>query len=148
MRLQIVTPLVIVVDEEITKLRAEDASGSFGILPGHAFFLTALAISVVSWHTHSAERHCAVRGGVLIVTDNNFITIAAPEAFPSDDLALLDSEVLSRYLSNEDAERVHRATAVQLQLNAIRRLVSTMGNGPGSSMAGSRRTGADAGEFR
>jgi F-type H+-transporting ATPase subunit epsilon len=30
-------------------LRAEDASGSFGILPGHAPFLTALAISIVSW---------------------------------------------------------------------------------------------------
>jgi F-type H+-transporting ATPase subunit epsilon len=49
MRLRIVTPLSVVVDEDIDSLRAEDASGSFGIMAGHAPFLTALAISIVSW---------------------------------------------------------------------------------------------------
>jgi F-type H+-transporting ATPase subunit epsilon len=44
MRLRIVTPLSIVVDEDASALRAEDASGSFGILQGHAPFLTALTI--------------------------------------------------------------------------------------------------------
>ena len=48
MRLLITTPLSVVVDEDgILALRAEDATGSFGILPGHADFLTSLAISSV-----------------------------------------------------------------------------------------------------
>ena len=43
MRLRIVTPLAVVVDEDdILAVRAEDSSGSFGILPGHADFLTSL----------------------------------------------------------------------------------------------------------
>ncbi len=54
MRLKIVTPLAVVVDEEIASLRAEDASGSFGVLPGHAPFLTALTISIVSWRKDEA----------------------------------------------------------------------------------------------
>ena len=43
MRLRIVTPLSVVIDEEgVLALRAEDATGSFGILPHHADFLTSL----------------------------------------------------------------------------------------------------------
>ena len=68
MRLRIVTPLSVVVDGAVDSLRAQDASGSFGIRPGHAPFLTALAVSIVSWKTAGVERFCAVRGGVLSVT--------------------------------------------------------------------------------
>jgi len=49
MRVRIVTPLSVVVDQDIDSLRAEDASGSFGILPGHAPFLSALAVSIFRW---------------------------------------------------------------------------------------------------
>jgi F-type H+-transporting ATPase subunit beta len=70
MRLRIVTPLSVVVDEDVDSLRAEDASGSFGILPGHAPFLTALSISIVSWRKNDSEGFCAVRGGVMTVGTN------------------------------------------------------------------------------
>ena len=57
MRLRIVTPLAVVIDEDgVLALRAEDASGSFGILERHADFLTSLAISVVSWTSRDATR--------------------------------------------------------------------------------------------
>jgi F-type H+-transporting ATPase subunit epsilon len=43
LRLSISTPASILVDAaEIASLRAEDESGSFGILAGHADFLTVL----------------------------------------------------------------------------------------------------------
>ena len=83
MRLRIITPLAVVVDEDgVLALRAEDATGGFGILPGHADFLTSLAISVVSWtgadgmrallrgaprrplrHRRAGDRHRHARGG-------------------------------------------------------------------------------------
>ena len=70
MKLRIITPLEVVVDEDgVLALRAEDASGGFGILPRHADFLTSLTISVVGWKSADATRHfCAVRRGVLSVT--------------------------------------------------------------------------------
>ena len=50
MKLRIVTPLDVPVDEDgVTALRAEDPSGSFGILQGHADFLTCLVTGVVRW---------------------------------------------------------------------------------------------------
>ena len=48
MKLSIVTPLSIIVEQDIDSLRAEDPSGSFGILKGHCDFMTALSISSAS----------------------------------------------------------------------------------------------------
>jgi F-type H+-transporting ATPase subunit epsilon len=133
MRLRIVTPLSVVVDEDIDSLRAEDASGSFGILSGHAPFLTALAISIVSWRRDESERFCAVRGGVMTVGGNSaaatVIDIATREAVAGDDLATLDSEVLARFHSDADEERMEHVETVRLQLNAIRRMISRLGPG-------------------
>ncbi|MFZ3581734.1 F0F1 ATP synthase subunit epsilon [Loktanella sp. DJP18] len=134
MKLRIVTPLSVVVETAIDSLRAEDAGGSFGILPGHAPFLTALSVSVVSWRTAGAHHFCAVRGGVLTVSRD--VDIATREAITGDDLATLDAEVLARFRAEADAELVDRTAANTLQLNAIRRMVSRLSSG------------ADAGEFR
>lgn len=134
MRLKIITPLSVVVDEDFDSLRAEDISGSFGILAGHAPFLTALTISIVSWRQGKRERFCAVRGGVLTVAKDT--TIATREAVTGDNLATLDQEVIARFHADDDAERVERSETVQLQLNAIRRMVSRL------------QTTTDTGAFR
>lgn len=136
MKLRIVTPLSVVVDEEIDNLRAEDISGSFGILPGHAPFLTALAISIISWRTAQSEKFCAVRGGVLQMTGNNTIDVTTREAVIGTSLVSLDSDVLAQFESDADDERTDNAESVQLQLNVIRRMVSRLS------------CGADVGEFR
>lgn len=126
MRLSIVTPLSVVVDEDgVLALRAEDATGSFGILPRHADFLTSLVISVVSWQSRSGVRHyCAVRRGVLSVVDGREIVIATREAVAGDDLAVLDQTVLSRFRSDVETERTERVESTRLRLSAIRQIMS------------------------
>jgi F-type H+-transporting ATPase subunit epsilon len=126
MRLRIVTPLLVAVDEDgVTSLRAEDRSGSFGILPRHASFLTSLAISVVGWNSSNGARHfCAVRGGVLTVVDGQEITIATREAVPGDDLATLGETVLSRFKADIETERTVLVESTRLHLNAIRQIMS------------------------
>ena len=50
MRLLITTPTAVVIDDpDVVAVRAEDESGGFGILKGHADLLTALTVSIVSW---------------------------------------------------------------------------------------------------
>jgi F-type H+-transporting ATPase subunit epsilon len=134
MRLRITTPLSVVVDEDgVLALRAEDASGSFGIQRRHADLLTSLAISVVSWQSGDGTRHyCAVRRGVLAVTAGREIAIATREAVRGDDLATLDQTVLRRFRDDIEMERSERVESTRLQLNAIRRIVSRLRpDGPG-----------------
>lgn len=126
MRLRIVTPLSIVIEEDgVLALRADDATGSFGILPGHADFLTSLAISVVSWESSNGMRHyCAVRRGVLSVANGQDIAIATREAVPGDNLVTLDKTVLARFRADIEAERTEHVESTRLQLNAIRQIMS------------------------
>lgn len=125
MKLRIITPLSVAVDNEpIAALRAEDASGSFGILPGHADFLTSLVISVVRWtRADGTPRYCAVRRGVLSVTGGDRIAIATREAVPGSDLATLDDDVLRRFRADLETQRVEHVESTRLQLNAVRQIM-------------------------
>jgi F-type H+-transporting ATPase subunit epsilon len=124
-RLRIVTPLSVIVDEEgVLSLRAGDASGSFGVLPGHADFLTSLAVSVVSWRSADGRRHfCAVRGGVLTIDNGREIAIATPEAMAGEDLEMLDRDVLARFREESEAEKSERVDVTRLHLAAIRQIM-------------------------
>jgi F-type H+-transporting ATPase subunit epsilon len=119
------TPLSVIIDEDgVLAVRAEDATGSFGILPGHADFLTSLAISVVSWESSNGTRHyCAVRRGVLTVAGGHDIAIATRETVPGDDLATLHETVLARFRADIETERTEHVESTRLQLNAIRQIM-------------------------
>jgi F-type H+-transporting ATPase subunit epsilon len=125
MRLRIVTPLSVVIDEHgVLALRAEDTTGSFGILPRHADFLTSLAISVVIWESNKGTRQfCAVRRGILSVISGRDIAIATREAVLGDDLATLDETVLARFRADIETERKEHVESTRLHLNAIRHIM-------------------------
>lgn len=124
MRLTVTTPLAIVVDtEEVTSLRAEDETGAFGILPGHADFITALSVSVVSWSdARQTRHHLAVRGGMLQVREGQSIVIATREAVRGDDLRRLEADVVERFRREVVEERVAHSDAQMLYLAAIRQI--------------------------
>jgi|SRR5579864_2700150 len=125
MRLVITTPTTVVVDDsDVIAVRAEDESGSFGILNGHADFLTALTVSVVSWHhTDDRRQFCAVRRGILSVTNGSEVAIATREAIPGDNLDRLEQVVLAQFSEALDAERTARTESLQLQMKAIKQIV-------------------------
>lgn len=124
--LVITTPTAVAATaDDVRHLRAEDAAGAFGILPGHADLLTALSISVVSWRgADGRERHCAVRGGVLTVTDGARIAIATREAVVGDDLEVLEHNVLTRFRSAHAEEEEARAGARRMQVAAVRHILA------------------------
>ncbi len=125
MRLLITTPTAVVVDEsDVVAVRAEDESGSFGILENHADFLTALTVSVVSWHhADDRQRFCAIRRGVLSVTGGSEVAIATREAIAGDDLNRLERVVLAKFHEAVETERIARTESLQLQMKAIRQIV-------------------------
>lgn len=124
MRLLVTTPMSVVVDApDVRHVRAEDETGAFGILPGHADFITVLAVSVITWRNHvGEEHHVAVRGGVLTVRDGDLVEIATREAVGGDTLCRLGAAVLERFRDEARAEEKSRVSATRLHLAAIRQL--------------------------
>jgi F-type H+-transporting ATPase subunit epsilon len=128
MKLIVATPLATLIEtERVVHVRAEDATGAFGVLENHADFVTVLSVSVLSWREASgAEHHVAVRGGVLEVRGGHSVVVATPEAVAGDDLHVLESEVLARYREQLDAERAARVDAERLRIAAIRRIIALL----------------------
>ena len=125
MKLLITTPTAIVVNEpDVEAVRAEDESGGFGILPGHADFLTVLTISVVSWRqSDHVQRFCAVRRGVLTVSGGKRVSVATRQALVGDNLATLESVVLKEFRSAAEVEQSARTEDIKLQMRAIRQIL-------------------------
>jgi F-type H+-transporting ATPase subunit epsilon len=125
MRLLITTPTAVVTDDsDVLAVRAEDETGSFGILKGHADFLTVLTVSVVAWHrADGRQRYCAVRRGILRVNAGSEVAIATREATAGDDLDHLEQVVIAQFRTALEAERAVRTENLQLQMKAIRQIV-------------------------
>jgi len=124
MKLRITTPTAVIAElDDVLHLRAEDASGAFGILQRHADFLTVLETSVVSWRCAGGViGHCAVRGGVLTVQDGERIGVASRDAVLGDDLVRLEADVLATFRARAAEEQSARADSARLQLAAVRRM--------------------------
>jgi F-type H+-transporting ATPase subunit epsilon len=123
-RLRISTPGGLTVDAaDVLYVRAEDATGSFGIQPGHTELVTKLAVSVLSWRdARGADHHAAVRGGVLRVRDGRQVEVATREAIVDDRLDRLSQTVLARLRQTADTEAKARTRAAQLHASIVRHL--------------------------
>ena len=123
--LSIATPLDIVLSETgIASLRGEDASGDFGILPGHEDFVTVIDAGVLRWRGVSGPwRYCVVRGGVFAVSEGREVHVACRDAVTGDDLATLQAQVARSRLERDEASRRARTHSARLHARAIRRLM-------------------------
>jgi F-type H+-transporting ATPase subunit epsilon len=128
MRLTITEPARVIADhDDVVSVRGEDASGSFGILSGHADLITVLTPSVVAWrHADGRLGWCAVRGGVLSVRAGHGVAIATRQAQLGDDLAALELAVQARFRAELDAERRARVAATKLHTAAIRQIIRAL----------------------
>ena len=137
MRLLITTPTAIVAEyEDVVSLVAEDDSGSFGLLPGHVDFVTALSPSVATWrHADGRVTYCAVRRGVLSIEKGQKLSLATREAVLGESLEKLEGDVLARFQAGAEEERTARVEAMALRMKAIRRIIHYLRT-PGVSRAG------------
>lgn len=139
LHLRITTPLSLVLDEaDVFSIRAEDASGGFGIQPGHADFLTVLGASVLRWRRREASNwsYCALKGGILRVTGGSRVDIACRMAVPGDDLPKLEALIHAMAEQADDVAKRAKGEQTRLHAAAIRRLMHGLdGTGKGGMEA-------------
>ena len=125
LHLTVTTPGQILVDSgDVAAVRAEDESGSFGILPGHADLLVALVPSVVRWRTADGSTHfCAVRGGVFTVSAGHNVAVACREGVLGDSLEDLEAKVRAVRAQQTEADRKARVEQVRMHALAVRQLL-------------------------
>ncbi|MGH7827600.1 MAG: F0F1 ATP synthase subunit epsilon [Candidatus Binatia bacterium] len=84
-RLKVVTPSRLVLDEDVDEVTAPGALGEFGVLPNHIAFLTLLVPGEMSYKQGPVKRYLAVSGGYAEVLDNT-MTVLATSAEYADEI--------------------------------------------------------------
>lgn len=96
LRLRIVTPERLLLDEVVDEVVAPGAAGEFGVLPEHITFLTALAPGRLVYRIGQQRHIVAIFGGYAEVVDN-VMTVLADGAEPA------------RQIDLDEARRAHQA---------------------------------------
>src|SRR5687767_9908377 len=78
-RLRLVTPSRLLLDEEVDEVTAPGVLGEFGVLPNHIAFLTLLAPGELSFKQGAQRTRLAIGGGYAEVL-NNVMTVLADAA--------------------------------------------------------------------
>jgi F-type H+-transporting ATPase subunit epsilon len=129
--LEVATPTRLVLSEQVDEVVAPGSLGYFGVLPGHAPFLTTLGVGELTYRQNREERHLAVAGGFAEVRDDKVIILADTAEFPEEiDVtraerarARAEQRLLGRGTETDiDWERVGRSLArAQMRLAAASR---------------------------
>jgi F-type H+-transporting ATPase subunit epsilon len=82
--LEITTPLRLVVSDTVDEVIAPGSEGYFGVLPGHAPFLTTLGVGIVTYRIGRDERQLAVAGGFAEVRNDKVIILADSAERPEE----------------------------------------------------------------
>ncbi|WP_243374284.1 F0F1 ATP synthase subunit epsilon [Geotalea sp. SG265] len=87
LKVELVTPYKKVLTEEVDEITATGALGEFGILPGHAPFLTSLKIGELSYKKEGVVSHLALNWGYFEV-ESDKVTVLVETAERADEIDL------------------------------------------------------------
>ena len=123
--LELTTPTRLVVSEQVDEVVVPGIEGYFGVLPGHAAFLTTLGIGELTYRIGRDERHVAVAGGFCEVRNDKVIILADTAELPEDiDRARAERarERAEQRLSGRAQEEIDYARAAAALARALTRL--------------------------
>src|SRR5581483_1985733 len=123
-RLRVVTPSRLVLDEDVDEVTGHGELGEFGVLPNHIAFLTTLVPGELSYKQGATKRALAVSGGYAEVLDN-VMTVLAAAAFASEidpGRAQRARERAEKALGDPNLEATERMAAEEASKRAAVRL--------------------------
>ncbi|HLB71203.1 MAG TPA: F0F1 ATP synthase subunit epsilon [Candidatus Methanoperedens sp.] len=121
MRLKVLLPTAILVDQEVAKVIAEAENGSFCILPRHIDFVAALVPGILSFES-GEEEFLAVDEGVLVKWGQD-VMVSTRNAVRSKNLGLLKRTVKEEFRILDEREKKSRSILAKLEADFARRFL-------------------------
>ena len=106
----------------MTSFVGEDASGSFGILAGHARMVTSLMIGLARFRIgEDAWRYLALPGAVLYF-DDNVLTLSTRHYLLDDDYLRISQALQQQLLAEEEALHAMKQSLHRMDQEVLKRL--------------------------
>ena len=121
MKLKVLLPAEVLLNEEVEKITAEAEHGFFTLLPRHVDFVAALVPGIVSYlKTGGTEHFLALDEGIL-VKQGDQVYVSAARAMPGDDLDQLQDTVENELKVLSENEKKARNVMSRLEVDTLRR---------------------------
>jgi len=123
MKLKVLLPSEVFIDQDVTKIVAEAENGSFCLLPRHVDFLAALVPGLLSFVSlQGVEEFLAVDEGILIKCGSEVLVLTR-NAVRGPDLGTLEQTVEKSFRHLDNQEKTARDAFAKLEANFIRRFM-------------------------
>ncbi len=120
LRLRVLLPTEVLVDQEAVKVIAEAENGEFCLLPRHIDFVAALVPGVMSFYSsNEQENFVAIDEGVLVKSGRD-VRVSTLNGVLGTDLGRLKSLVEERFLDMDEHERKVRSALARLEAGTLR----------------------------
>jgi F-type H+-transporting ATPase subunit epsilon len=128
MHLRVLLPFGVFADKQgVSKVIAETAEGSFGLLPRRLDCVATLVPGILTYETQGdgaeGEVYVAVNEGVLIKTGSH-VLVSVRQALAGTDLAQLREAVERQFLALDQQAKEVRSAMVRLETGFMRRVAS------------------------
>lgn len=125
MTLTVRLPTEILMDEPVSRIRAEAVDGWFGLLPKHIDFVTALVPGILVFQpVGKPDEFLAVDQGILVKCGPQ-VSVSTRNAVRGTDIGQLKREVEARFRERQELDRKARAMEAKLEADLVRRLLET-----------------------
>jgi F-type H+-transporting ATPase subunit epsilon len=120
-KLKILLPSEVLLEETVNKVSAEAANGCFTLLPRHIDFVTSLVPGILTYTTETGEEHfLAVDGGVLVKRGEE-VFVSATRAVPGPRMEDLRELVETELKVLAESEKKARTVMARLETDTLRR---------------------------
>lgn len=123
MRLRVLLPEQILLDRQVSKITAEAENGSFGLLPRHQDFVTALAAGILTFTLpNGQEEFLAVDEGILVKQGAD-VRVSTRNAVLGQQLGELKHMIEERFKKLDKFEKKSRDTLYKMEADLVRRFL-------------------------
>ncbi len=119
MKLKVLLPTELLVDETVIKVTAEAENGSFTLLPRHIDFVAALVPGILAFEAEPGQQQfLAVDQGILVKCGPD-VYVSTGNAAQSADLAELKQMVREQFEELDEHEKKARTALARLEANFV-----------------------------
>ncbi|MEJ2182688.1 MAG: F0F1 ATP synthase subunit epsilon [Nitrospirota bacterium] len=119
-KLKVILPEEVLLEEAARKVKAEDERGSFTLLPRHVDLATSLVPGILSFEDDSGrEVFVALDAGVLVKAGGD-VLVCTRRAVLGPDLGQLREHVREQFMVLDERERAARSVMARLEAGLIR----------------------------
>lgn len=123
MHLKVLLPTAVLVDEPVSKIKAEAQDGNFCLLPRHADYVTSLVAGLLYYTTAAGdEKVMAVNEGILVKVGAE-VLVSTRAAVAGTDLGRLRAVVHEQFLVVDERERQTRSALARIEADFVRRFM-------------------------